>query len=188
MSDPTQPAPTPPVRAGAMDALMRATRPNGQPAKAPRRAYARQRAPGKDRWGLDLPERGWYRGEIQNVERSTEITPTGELITYEFDLYPDDEKAPVLQLSMTGSTFSHRIREQVLVEAYFGAKMPAGRLAVDRLRLPHDPNNDVRAHRPVEKRLRESQTPAWRRALLVLAPGALVIGFVAIAHFIVGAF
>jgi hypothetical protein len=170
------------VNVGAFDALASAIQ------RVPRRPPGKPREPGKDRWGMDPPRRGWVRGIIQNVTRSVEQTPYGELVILDFDIYPDDDAAPLVEVRMSGYTFSKDPKANLLVEVKVGATMPTERIAVDLMKLPYDPDNDVRAYRPVERRQSMNEASTLRKIATVLIPSTIIMVFTLFLHFYAHAF
>jgi len=109
-----------------------------------------ERLPGKDRFGLTPPPKGYFRGYTDNVVRTSRTTPIGELVTMHFDLVGEDDQR--LPIEFVGYTFSKDIRQKIVAETYIGSKFPTERLRRDRLRLSFDPNSELRAYMPVQKR------------------------------------
>lgn len=112
----------------------------------------RERLPGKDRFGQTPVGKGWYRGRLDNLSRTSVTTPIGDLVTYYFDLVGEEDQPP-LQVEFQGYTFSKDIRHGLVLEAYIGKKFPTGRIKRDRFKLTYDQQNDLRAYMPVERYL-----------------------------------
>lgn len=163
MSDTTDPAAQPPMKPQA---------------KAPRVKFRRQREPGLDRWGLGPVERGWFRGSMQNVVPSSELTPYGELHTVDFDLYPDDETAPVLEVRMIGYTFTKPMRAGPVFEVPIGNSLPSKRIVVEWMRSPRDHKDELRAHRPVERAISRQGRDLLPTLLAIIGPIVVILGLV----------
>lgn len=147
-------------------------------AKAPRGPFQGKRQPGCDRWGYPPPERGWMRGMIFNVARGSERTTFGERVTVDFDIYPDDETAPIQPVRMIGYTFSQEIRPGMVVEAPIGRVTPGEVLMTDELRMPWDVTSVVRAHRPVEETARRDGRDRVPALLAIILPVLVVIALI----------
>jgi hypothetical protein len=135
----------------------------------------KDRAPGKDRFGLTPLPKTWYRGQIYKPVRSTVTTPIGELVTWEFDLI-GEEGQPPLPIEFVGYTFSKEIRENVVVETHIGPEFPSGRLRRDRFILSFDPPNELRAYMPVERQFGKIGKDLRITILAVVGPIVVVCG------------
>jgi hypothetical protein len=151
----------------------------GDPVRRTRSTPKKQleRLPGKDRFNLTPVSKGWYRGSIANVIRTSEITPVGTLETFHFDVLAGDGVAP-LKVEMVGYTFSKVIRAGIVVEAYVGSPYPTERVRIDRFLLTHDAPNEMRAYAPVENQIRKAGSDRKGAIIALIAPIVVVCGLI----------
>jgi hypothetical protein len=90
---------------------------NAAPAKeaAPAPAPAKPPRADRDRWNLKPVRRGYQRGHIRNLRRREELCPYGALLIWEFEL-ETDKSAPLLPVRLSGTEFSSRLLEGMLVD------------------------------------------------------------------------
>lgn len=152
------------------------------PARAPpgKGRGKRELLPGKDRWGLDPVGKGWYRGNVSNIVRMSEVTQFGELITYHFDLIGNEGQPPLL-IEFVGYTFSKDIRPSLVVDLRIGDSFPTERLRCDRLRLAYDKQNDLRAYMPVQNRHRMLRKNMKFGIMTIILPIFVVSGLIWLA-------
>jgi hypothetical protein len=140
--------------------------------------------PGKDRFKLDPAPRGWFRGQLANVQRTFETTEYGQLVRFTFDVIRE-RREPPLKAEMVGYTFSKEIRPGLVVQAYVGDTLPTERVRFEHMKLPLDPNNDLRAHMPVVQVGRKFRRGLRNGILAIAIPFAVICALIGLGSIFV---
>lgn len=130
------------------------------------------RPKGKDRWGLRPVRAGRVRGQIRNVRRSFAVSDFGNILTFDFDLFVDDD-VPLVPVRMAGADFLVEPQEGNLVDVR--DPDPAVR-PIETYRLDFPPRYE---HRIIAYYPGRGEPPPWRERagglLVVIGPIGLAV-------------